>query len=84
MPWFALVGRDAPDRAELRQRHRPAHLEGLERLDDAGRLRHAGPLLDEAGAPRGSVVIFEAYVTEGVFGHYEVWETRPVFPRARD
>ena len=51
-------------------------------------------MLDDSGAPCGSVVIFEAesleaakalaagdaYVTEGIFERYEVRETRVVFP----
>jgi len=94
MPYYALIGHDAPGSLELRKRHRDAHLANLRALDEAGRVRHAGPLLDDSGAPCGSVVIFEAksleaaqalaagdaYVTEGIFGRYEVRETRVVFP----
>lgn len=97
MPWFALIGHDGPEGAALRKEHRPAHLEGLEALDTAGRIRHGGPLLDEKGQPCGSVVIFEAadlaaareivardpYVQRGVFARYELRETSPVFPRER-
>lgn len=75
--------------------HREAHLAGLEPLERAGRIRHAGPLLDPAGQPIGSVIIFEApdlaaaeqlaaadpYVVERVFESYQVHETRVVFPR---
>jgi hypothetical protein len=95
VPWFALIGRDGPRGAELRKQHREAHLEGIAALDAQDRVRHAGPLLDEAGAPVGSVVVFEApglaearalveadpYVVQGVFERWEVYETRPVFPR---
>jgi uncharacterized protein YciI len=94
MPYYALIGHDAPGSLELRKRHRDAHLANLRTLAEAGRVRHAGPLLDESGAPCGSVVIFEAknlqaaqafaasdaYVTEGIFERYEVRETRVVFP----
>jgi len=93
MPLFVLIGRDGEKGPEHRLRHRPAHLAGLEPLDRAGRIRHAGPLLDAAGTPHGSVVVFEAaslddaralaardpYVVEGVFGSYEIHETRAVF-----
>ena len=93
MPLFALVGRDAPNAPELRKRHRPAHLEHLRPLARAGRVRFAGPLL-EAGAPVGSVVVFEAeglaaaralvardpYVVHGIFAVHEVRETRDVLP----
>jgi uncharacterized protein YciI len=91
---FVLIGRDGARGAELRPLHREAHLRSLRPLADAGRVRHAGPLLDEAGAPCGSVVIFDApdlasarrfaasdpYVVEGVFERWEVLETRQVFP----
>src|SRR5213593_1796377 len=60
MPWFVLIGHDGPRGAELRKLHRPAHLAGLEPLAQAGRIRHAGPMLGDDGAPVGSVVVFEA------------------------
>ena len=96
MPWFVLIGRDGPHGLELRKLHRPAHLAGLEPLANAGRIRHAGPILGDDGAPVGSVVVFEAeslaaaqaiaardpYVTQGIFARYEVRETMVVFPRA--
>ena len=55
----------------------------------------AGPLLNEDEAMAGSLIIFEAddldaarvvcaedpYVIHGVFEHYDVIETQPVFPR---
>jgi uncharacterized protein YciI len=91
MPLFALIGRDGPGAAELRKRHRPAHLEHLRPLARAGRVRFVGPLL-EGGAPVGSIVVFEApdlaaaravaardpYVVQGVFAAHELRETRDV------
>ena len=96
MPLFAFIGHDVPDSGTLRVAHRPAHLAGLEALDAAGRIRFAGPILDAEGSPLGSVILFEAddrsaaetiaardaYVTGGVFAHYEVRETRATFPRS--
>ncbi len=90
-----MIGYDGPRGAELRKLHRAAHLKGLEPLAAEGRIRHAGPLLDDAGSPLGSVIVFEAgsladarelaardpYVTEGVFERHEVRETKVVFPR---
>jgi uncharacterized protein YciI len=95
MPWFVMIGHDGPRGLELRKLHRPAHLAGLESLANAGRIRHAGPMLGDDGAPVGSVVLFEAeslataqaiaardpYVTQGIFARYEVRETSVVFPR---
>jgi uncharacterized protein YciI len=97
MATYALIGRDGPQGVELRKQHRDAHLENLQPLDAAGRIRFGGPLLDDAGRPRGSVVIFEAgsleearalaardpYVVQGVFESYELLETRAVFPTPR-
>jgi uncharacterized protein YciI len=93
---FVLIGRDGARGPQLRPRHREAHLRNLAPLVDAGRLVYAGPLLDAAGAPCGSVVIFDApdlasaqgfaasdpYVVEGVFERWEVLGTRQVFPEA--
>ena len=95
MPLYALIGRDGPLGSERRAQHRPTHLAGLEDLEAAGRIRHAGPLLDAEARPIGSLVLFEAdsleeaqalaardpYVTEGVFESHEVLETRQVFPK---
>jgi uncharacterized protein YciI len=94
MPWFVFIGHDGPRGAELRKLHRPAHLERLEKLTADGRIRHAGPLLDDGGSPMGSVIVFEAddpaaareiaagdpYVTEGVFASWKLHATKPVFP----
>jgi len=91
MPLFALIGRDGPGAPELREQHRPAHLEHLRPLARAGRVRFAGPLL-ENGAPLGSVVVFEApdlaaaqahvardpYVLHGIFASHDLRETRDV------
>lgn len=90
-----MIGRDGPRGSELRKLHRASHLEGLESLESAGRIRHAGPLLDEEGKPIGSLIVFEAadlgearaiaardpYVVQGIFARHEVLETQVVFPR---
>ncbi len=95
MPFFVFIGYDGPRGSELRGQHRPAHLKNLESLSDAGRIRHAGPLLDPTGRPFGSLVVFEdeslqaarawaardPYVVEDVFVRYEVHETKIVFPK---
>ena len=96
MPLFVLIGRDGERGRDLRQLHRDAHLENWEEAEAAGRIRHGGPLLDAAGEPAGSLIVFEAsdlaqaraiaaadpYVVEGIFASYDVFETRVVFPRA--
>jgi hypothetical protein len=96
MPLYAFIGYDGPRGAELRKLHRPAHIERIDALVGEDRIRHAGPLLDEDGAPIGSLILFEAetldearriaagdpYVTEGIFERHEVHETRVVRGRS--
>lgn len=94
MGLFLYIGRDGPRGAELRKLHRPGHLAHIEPLSAAGRIRFAGPLLDEGGRPRGSLIVLEAddlaaaravaeadpYCVHGVFGEIEVHRTMAVFP----
>ena len=97
MPLFVWIGRDGPRGAELRALHREEHLRGLGLLDREGRMRFAGPLLDEEGRPKGSVIVLEAeslvaaravasddaYARRGIFASWEVFETRAVFGAQR-
>jgi uncharacterized protein YciI len=94
VPLFAVIGRDGADGAARRPVQRPAHLAHWAPLARAGRVRFAGPLRDERGEPRGSVLVFEAsdrdaahahaasdpYVTGGVFERFELFETAQVLP----
>ena len=94
MPLYALVARDRPG-LERRKRARPAHLDHLAKIDEAGHLRFAGPLLNGDRDMVGSLIILEAdsikdakatyaqdpYVVNEVFEHYDVMETLQVFPR---
>ena len=94
MPLYALIARELPD-LERRERTRPAHLEHMNRLDDAGRLRYGGPLLDGDNGVAGSLIIIEAdsleeaqatyqqdpYIVNDVFEHYDIVETKQVYPR---
>lgn len=41
--WYAITGTDVPDSLEKRMQARPAHLERLQSLKNAGRLLLAGP-----------------------------------------
>lgn len=81
---FALICRDKPDHLAVRQDTRPAHLEFLNSL--GGDLKFAGPFLDDAGAPNGSLVMIQAedieaakaiaardpYATAGLFADVEI------------
>lgn len=54
---FVIVCSDKPDRIELRQSTRPAHLEHLKAHQ--GKLVEAGPLLDAAAKPCGSLLLVD-------------------------
>ena len=41
--WYAIISEDVENSLPLRKIHRPAHLERLTELDQAGRLLIAGP-----------------------------------------
>ena len=95
MPLYTLIGKDRKNGLDQRLAHRPAHLEHMARLDAEGLVRFGGPLLDKRGDMAGSLIIIEAtdlesaratyeddpYVIHGVFEHYDVVETTPIFPR---
>ena len=57
---FVLLCKDKPDHLQLRLDNRPAHVAYLNGLNAAGSLKFAGPFLDEAGKPCGSMVAIEA------------------------
>ena len=92
MPLYALIARQPEP--ERRQRARPAHLEHMNRLNEAGRVQYGGPLLDGDSAV-GSLIIVEAeslgdakatfardpYLVEDVFERYEILETKQIYPR---
>jgi uncharacterized protein len=81
---FAIICTDKPDSLAVRQANRPDHIAFLEGLGD--KLKAAGPFLDDAGNPHGSLVIIEAdsraeaeaaaaldpYAKAGLFAHVEV------------
>ncbi|HZP41229.1 MAG TPA: YciI family protein [Candidatus Binatia bacterium] len=87
---YVVIGHDAPDAHEKRPRVRPAHLEYLTPLSNAGRIPIAGKLLDATGslivleadslAEAWAIVACDPYVTEGVFNCVEVKPFQKVFP----
>ncbi|MCB1640349.1 MAG: YciI family protein [Xanthomonadales bacterium] len=61
MLWM-ILGEDRPGAAELRAQTRPAHLNHIAPLKEAGRVRFAGPLLGEGesdGQACGSLIVAE-------------------------
>lgn len=89
---FAILGWDGPDGAAKRPAVRPAHLDHLRPLAQAGRVKLAGPFLDKTGslivveaeslAAVWALVARDPYVTEGVFARVEVKPFAQVFPEA--
>ena len=87
---FVVTAFDRPGAAELRVRHRPAHLEYLK--GRANQIRAGGAMLDADEQPIGSMLIIEAadraaaealvagdpFRTEGVFERVEVRPWRAV------
>jgi uncharacterized protein len=63
MPHFILTCLDKPGALDVRLANRPAHLAYLEAQSAV--LRVAGPLLDDAGSPIGSLLIVETDDRDG-------------------
>ncbi len=62
--FFAFVCKDKPGHLNVRMDTRPAHVDHLNALNEAGTLKMAGPFLDAEGKPCGSLVIVEAETIE--------------------
>ncbi|MGR3756998.1 MAG: YciI family protein [Tranquillimonas sp.] len=52
----ALIARDRPGALEIRKSNREAHLAYLE---GSGRVKYAGPLLDDDGGMAGSLLVLD-------------------------
>ena len=57
---FAVLCTDKPNALQVRMDTRPVHLDFLNDLNARGVLRFAGPFLDAAGKPNGSLVVIKA------------------------
>ena len=57
---FAFLCTDKPNHLQVRLDARPDHVSFLNGLNEAGTLKFAGPFLDAAGKPNGSLVVVEA------------------------
>lgn len=87
---FVIIGYDGPNGAALRPTVRPAHLENLKPLVDAGKVIVGGPFTDGSGSLM--VIDFEneaaakafaqsdPYVKQGVFERVEIKPFRKVVP----
>jgi hypothetical protein len=54
---FAVINTDRPGALEVRLANRPTHLAYLER--EVAKILNAGPLLDAAGNPAGSLLLID-------------------------
>ena len=87
---FVIIGYDGPNGATLRPSVRPAHLENLQPLVDAGRMVVGGPFTDGSGslivadfedeAAAKAFVQTDPYVIKGVFERVEIRPFRKVVP----
>ena len=87
---FVIIGHDGPNGARLRPAIRPAHLQNLRSLVDAGKIIVAGPFTDGSGslivadfeteAAAQEFAHRDPYTIEGVFERVEVKPLRKVFP----
>lgn len=91
---YAIIGRDVENSNGKRLEARPAHLQRLEALKEAGRLVLAGPFPLDDGSFMGSLIVAEfdsldaarawaesdPYARDGVFEHVEVKPFRKVLP----
>jgi uncharacterized protein len=57
---FALWCTDKEDHLQIRMDNRPTHVDWLNGLNAEGKLKCAGPTLDAAGKPMGSLVVVVA------------------------
>lgn len=88
---FAMICWDRPGALEVRLATRPAHLDWIERHRTA--VIAAGPMLDDAGSPIGSLFVIEAadeaaarafaatdpYAAAGLFAEVEIRPFRLVY-----
>ena len=91
---FVLTCRDRPGHLEVRKANRAAHLDYL--AERAAQIRLAGPLLDPADAPAGSLIVIEVadraaaeafaagdpYAKAGLFASVDIDPFRQVVPAA--
>ena len=94
MSLFAILCHDRADAGSLRADTRPRHLDHLIAIEE--KILTAGPILDEAGTPRGTIIIAEfddlaaaeafaatdPYAEAGLFADVEVTAYRAGFPRS--
>jgi uncharacterized protein len=57
---FVLICKDKPGHIQTRVDTRPDHVAYLNKLNEAGKLKFAGPFLDTAGQAVGSMIAVEA------------------------
>ncbi|HUY27858.1 MAG TPA: YciI family protein [Candidatus Binataceae bacterium] len=87
---FVIIGHDGANGAALRPKLRPAHLENLRPLANAGKVVIAGPFTDGSGsliivdleseADAKALANRDPYLTGGVFSRVEVKPFKQVFP----
>ena len=87
---FVIIGYDGPNGTKLRPSVRPAHLQNLRPLVEAGRVIVGGPFTDGSGslmvidfedeAAANAFANSDPYVKQGVFERVEIRPFRKVVP----
>ena len=87
---FVIIGHDGPNGAALRPKVRPAHLENLRPMAEAGKVLIGGPFTDGSGSlivadfeSEAAATAFantDPYTVQGVFDRVEVKPFRKVIP----
>ena len=95
MPLFVMIGWDGPQGAELRAKHRDAHVAYVAGLHERGSVQLAGPIKSDSNESSiGAVIVYRAddlaaarelvdadpYVSGGVFETLTVNSFKQVFP----
>ena len=89
--YFVLLGYDGTDSEAMGRRMaaRPAHLEAAKALKEAGVLKYGGPLLNEEGNMKGSILVLQFDSEEALRTEYlatepyitgDVWRTVEIHP----
>lgn len=74
-----------------RERVRDAHIENLKRHAETGEVVISGPILDDAGTPKGSALILEfvsreavqAFLDADLYSQNGIWESFEIDPFVR-
>ena len=90
---FVVIAKYAtdPEVGARRERVRDAHIENLKRHAETGEVVISGPILDDAGAPKGSALIvdfdsreaLQAFLDADLYSQNGIWASFEIDPFMR-